>query len=285
MVFIISALRSKAVQRELEKEVYYLYLILLCSQPPAVSPEYCPWEDQAAVDSTTTLLHTHDTRDASRMEGTILLADWSIKRLELYEQCAFSVLTVLMTFTLHFSMADVTYSFDQVVKTNSPESCLTYLMDLEKRGNPHTDINLLNKLKDCYSKIFSRLPIRQFSKNASYARILVRYAELKGWVWRKILYLHYNLGTLWCVYLDVAGNWLRSWSFSQHYLYQRVNIFSEKMHRNPLNQMIFQCITGSSAYHFYYIFKSSNCHSVMTLWIMSMGILSHYNFMERSQTT
>ncbi|XP_029308452.1 dual specificity protein kinase Ttk [Cottoperca gobio] len=112
-------------------------------QPPAVSPEPCPWEDQAAVDSTTTLLHTHDTRDTSRME-------------------------------------DVTYNFDQVVNTNSPESCWTFLMNLEKRGNPHTDINLLNKLKDCYSKIFSKLPIRQFSKNASYARILVRYAELKG---------------------------------------------------------------------------------------------------------
>uniref|UniRef100_A0A8D0AGF3 Ttk protein kinase n=1 Tax=Sander lucioperca TaxID=283035 RepID=A0A8D0AGF3_SANLU len=79
-----------------------------------------------------------------------------------------------------FPPADVTYIFDQVVNTNSPESCWTYLMNLEKRGNPHTDINLLNKLKDCYSKIFSRLPIRQFSKNASYARILVRYAELKG---------------------------------------------------------------------------------------------------------
>ncbi|XP_027142549.1 dual specificity protein kinase Ttk [Larimichthys crocea] len=108
--------------------------------PPAVSPEHYPWEDQAAVDSTTTLLHTRDT---SRME-------------------------------------DVTYNFDQIVNTNSPESCWTFLTSLEKRGNPHTDINLLNKLKDCYSKIFSRLPIRQFSKNASYARILVRYAELKG---------------------------------------------------------------------------------------------------------
>uniref|UniRef100_A0A8D3ECY9 Dual specificity protein kinase TTK n=1 Tax=Scophthalmus maximus TaxID=52904 RepID=A0A8D3ECY9_SCOMX len=75
---------------------------------------------------------------------------------------------------------DVTYSFDQVVKTNSPESCWTYLTNLEKRGNPHADISLLNKLKDCYSKIFSRLPIRQYSKNACYARILVRYAELKG---------------------------------------------------------------------------------------------------------
>ncbi|KAI3361417.1 hypothetical protein L3Q82_013588 [Scortum barcoo] len=112
-------------------------------QPPALSPEHCPWEDQAAVDSTTTLLHTHDTREASRME-------------------------------------DVTYNFDQVVNTNSPESCWTYLMNLEKRGNPHADINLLNKLKDCYSKIFSKLPIRQFSKNSSYAKILVRYAELKG---------------------------------------------------------------------------------------------------------
>ncbi|TNN60612.1 Dual specificity protein kinase Ttk [Liparis tanakae] len=113
-------------------------------RPPAVSPECFPWEDQAAVDSTTTLLHTHDTRDAPRID------------------------------------ADVTFNFDQVVSSNSPESCWTYLMNLEKRGSPHTDINLLNKLKDCYSKIFSRMPIRQFSKNTSYARILVRYAELKG---------------------------------------------------------------------------------------------------------
>ncbi|XP_068586117.1 dual specificity protein kinase Ttk [Cebidichthys violaceus] len=121
-----------------KKDVDRLYY-----RPPAVSPEHCPWEDQAAVDSTTTLLHTHDTRDAPRVD-------------------------------------DVTFIFDQVVNSNSPESCWTYLMDLESRGSPHTDINLLNKLKDCCSKIFSRLPIRQFSKNASYARILVRYAELKG---------------------------------------------------------------------------------------------------------
>nr|XP_040022139.1 dual specificity protein kinase Ttk [Gasterosteus aculeatus aculeatus] len=115
----------------------------LYHRPPAVSPPHCPWEEQAAVDSTTALLNTHDARDAPRME-------------------------------------DVTFTFDQVVNTNSPESCWTYLMNLEKRGSPHTDMNLLNKLMDCYSKIFSRLPIRQFSKNASYARILVRYAELRG---------------------------------------------------------------------------------------------------------
>uniref|UniRef100_A0A3B4F9H4 Dual specificity protein kinase TTK n=1 Tax=Pundamilia nyererei TaxID=303518 RepID=A0A3B4F9H4_9CICH len=67
-----------------------------------------------------------------------------------------------------------------VVNSNSPESCWAYLTNLEKRGNPHTDISLLNKLKDCYSKVFFKLPVRQYSKNATYARILVRYAELKG---------------------------------------------------------------------------------------------------------
>ncbi|KAI4811144.1 hypothetical protein KUCAC02_014062 [Chaenocephalus aceratus] len=71
-------------------------------------------------------------------------------------------------------------NFDQVVNTNSPESCWAFLTNLEKRGNPHTDIIVLNKLIDCYSKIFSHMPIRKFSKNACYARILVRYAELKG---------------------------------------------------------------------------------------------------------
>uniref|UniRef100_A0AAX7UBD3 Dual specificity protein kinase TTK n=1 Tax=Astatotilapia calliptera TaxID=8154 RepID=A0AAX7UBD3_ASTCA len=81
---------------------------------------------------------------------------------------------------LTFLLSDVTYNFDQVVNSNSPESCWAYLTNLEKRGNPHTDINLLNKLKDCYSKVFFKLPVRQYSKNATYARILVRYAELKG---------------------------------------------------------------------------------------------------------
>ncbi|KAM9851684.1 dual specificity protein kinase Ttk [Aulostomus maculatus] len=112
-------------------------------QPPSVSPVYSPWEDPATVDSTTTLLHTHDTRDSLRKE-------------------------------------DVTHNFDQVVNSNSPESCWAYLTNLEKRGNPHTDINLLMKLKDCYSVVFSHLPVTQYYKNASYARILVRYAELKG---------------------------------------------------------------------------------------------------------
>ncbi|XP_030012957.1 dual specificity protein kinase Ttk [Sphaeramia orbicularis] len=131
-VFGLSSAKRSSLDRE-----------LVSLPPPVVSPEHYPWEDQAAVDSTTTLLHTRDTKDTLRME-------------------------------------DVTCNFDQVISSQSPESCWTFLMNLEKRGNPHTDVNLLNKLKDCYSKVFSRMPIRQYSKNASYARILVRYAELKG---------------------------------------------------------------------------------------------------------
>nr|XP_061800768.1 dual specificity protein kinase Ttk-like [Nerophis lumbriciformis] len=109
----------------------------------SVTPDPRPWDDQGSVDSTTTLLHTHDTKD-----------------------------------TLNYD--DVTYNFEQVINSNSPESCWTYLVNLEKRGNPHTDINFLNKIKDYYSKVFSHLPIRKYSKNSTYARILVRYAELKG---------------------------------------------------------------------------------------------------------
>ncbi|KAM9798553.1 dual specificity protein kinase Ttk [Neosynchiropus ocellatus] len=108
------------------------------------SPEASLWDDQSSLDSTTKLLHSHRTKDAS------------------------------------LRVEDLTYSFDQVVYSKSPESCWASLLDLEKRGNPHTDINLLNKLKDCYSKVFTRLPMMQFSKNLSYAKIMVRYAELKG---------------------------------------------------------------------------------------------------------
>lgn len=96
--------------------------------------------ENQGIDSTTTLLHT---KDSLRME-------------------------------------DVTFNFDQIVNTKSPESCWAYLVNIEKTGNPQTDISLLNKLKDYYSKVFARMPIRQYSKNTSYAKILVRYAELKG---------------------------------------------------------------------------------------------------------
>uniref|UniRef100_A0A1A8MPR5 Dual specificity protein kinase TTK n=3 Tax=Nothobranchius pienaari TaxID=704102 RepID=A0A1A8MPR5_9TELE len=114
---------------------------LLSDQPPAPGPDHSQCTEQS--DSSATLLHAQNTKDSSRME-------------------------------------DVTFTFDQIVNSNSPESCWAYLRNLEKRGDPHTDTRLLSKLKDCYCKVFARMPMREFSKNTSYARILVRYAELKG---------------------------------------------------------------------------------------------------------
>uniref|UniRef100_A0A8C7C9Q7 Ttk protein kinase n=1 Tax=Oncorhynchus kisutch TaxID=8019 RepID=A0A8C7C9Q7_ONCKI len=110
---------------------------------PIISPEPRPWEDMGMVDSTTTLLHRQDRRDATRVE-------------------------------------DTTDHINQIIGSNSPEACRLYLTKLEKRGNPQTDTNLLLKLKDCYSRVFSRLPLGMYSKNESYAKMLVRFAELKG---------------------------------------------------------------------------------------------------------
>ncbi|XP_056137608.1 dual specificity protein kinase Ttk-like [Lampris incognitus] len=110
---------------------------------PTVNPEPCPLEDQTTMDSATTLFNRQDKKNT-------------------------------------FKMKKSTSKFEQIISSNSPASCWTYLLNLEKCGNPYTDRNLLIKLKDYYSRVFFRLPIRKFSKNKSYARILVRYAELKG---------------------------------------------------------------------------------------------------------
>ncbi|KAL0984672.1 hypothetical protein UPYG_G00145020 [Umbra pygmaea] len=110
-------------------------------KPPVISPEPHPWEDVGLVDSTTiTLLRRRDTR----ME------------------------------------VDSTEHINQIISSNSPETCRVYLAKLERSGNPHTDANFLIKLKDLYSRVFSRLPLGIHSKNESYAKMLVRFAELKG---------------------------------------------------------------------------------------------------------
>uniref|UniRef100_A0A6Q2WXT0 Protein kinase domain-containing protein n=1 Tax=Esox lucius TaxID=8010 RepID=A0A6Q2WXT0_ESOLU len=72
-----------------------------------------------------------------------------------------------------------TDKINQIINSNSPETCQMYLAKLESQGNPHTDANLLVKLKDFYCTVFSRLPLGMHSKNESYAKMLVRFAELK----------------------------------------------------------------------------------------------------------
>ncbi|XP_035601437.1 dual specificity protein kinase Ttk-like isoform X2 [Oncorhynchus keta] len=110
---------------------------------PIIRPEPRPWKDMGIVDSTTTLLHRQDRRDDTRME-------------------------------------DTTDNINQIIGSNSPEACRMYLTKLEKRGNPQIDTNLLLKLKDSYSRVFSRLPLGMYRNSESYVKMLVRYAELKG---------------------------------------------------------------------------------------------------------
>ncbi|XP_042627904.1 dual specificity protein kinase Ttk-like isoform X2 [Cyprinus carpio] len=73
-----------------------------------------------------------------------------------------------------------TTDLQQLISTDSPESCQIFLKNLEKRGDPGSDAAFLSKLLDCYSKVFARFPLAKHCKTESYARMLVRYAELKG---------------------------------------------------------------------------------------------------------
>ncbi|MBN3305732.1 TTK kinase, partial [Amia calva] len=75
---------------------------------------------------------------------------------------------------------DNTDNMKQILSSSSPESCLAYLMNAEKRGNPNTDSSLLKKLMDRYTLAFSYLPVEKHSQNESYARMLVRFAELRA---------------------------------------------------------------------------------------------------------
>lgn len=76
-------------------------------------------------------------------------------------------------------VADDTDNINQVISTNSPESCRSYLMDLEKKGDPYTDSSHLTRLVDSYTRVFSNMPLCKHCENESYARMLVRFAELK----------------------------------------------------------------------------------------------------------
>ncbi|XP_026858578.2 dual specificity protein kinase Ttk isoform X1 [Electrophorus electricus] len=115
---------------------------LLCLKP-LISPEPRPWEDTSDVDSTTALLNRPERKITTRLD-------------------------------------DTTDNINQIISSSSPEACLAYLTNLEKQEDPRADSAFLCRLLECYSKVFSRLPLAQNSKTESYARMLVRYAELKG---------------------------------------------------------------------------------------------------------
>ncbi|XP_060778292.1 dual specificity protein kinase Ttk isoform X2 [Neoarius graeffei] len=75
---------------------------------------------------------------------------------------------------------DDTDNINQIISSNSPDTCHMFLTNLEKKGNPQSDPTLLSKLMDCYTRVFSSMPLGKHSQNLSYARMLVRFAELKA---------------------------------------------------------------------------------------------------------
>ncbi|KFP52351.1 Dual specificity protein kinase TTK, partial [Cathartes aura] len=67
-----------------------------------------------------------------------------------------------------------------MMTTNNPEDWLCFLLRLEKKGIPQLDVSLLNRLIGRYSQAVTALPAEKHSQDESYARILVRFAELKA---------------------------------------------------------------------------------------------------------
>ncbi|KFQ41030.1 Dual specificity protein kinase TTK, partial [Mesitornis unicolor] len=70
---------------------------------------------------------------------------------------------------------------NQIMMTrNNPEDWLCFLLRLEKKGVPQMDVSLLNRLLGRYSQAVTALPAEKHSQDENYARILVRFAELKA---------------------------------------------------------------------------------------------------------
>ncbi|XP_041419034.1 dual specificity protein kinase TTK isoform X2 [Xenopus laevis] len=85
--------------------------------------------------------------------------------------------------TFSKSSADTTEHsgiFTHLVTAKTPEEWLNNLLKLENTGLPQIDQVLLNKLIDNYSQAVGALPAEKHSHNENYAKILVRFAELKA---------------------------------------------------------------------------------------------------------
>jgi len=96
------------------------------------------------------------------------------KKCFLHVCCSFNQSPVLIF------LSDNSGTVNQIMMTtNSPEDWLCFLLRLEKKGIPQMDVSLLNRLIGRYSQAVTALPAEKHSQDESYARILVRFAELK----------------------------------------------------------------------------------------------------------
>ncbi|NWS42784.1 TTK kinase, partial [Probosciger aterrimus] len=92
-----------------------------------------------------------------------------------------------------------------MMTTNNPEDWLCFLLRLEKKGIPQKDVSLLNRLIGRYSQAVTALPAEKHSQNESYARILVRFAELKAHFNMRVMSLK-NSGFLFFPFVLFLGN-------------------------------------------------------------------------------
>jgi len=81
----------------------------------------------------------------------------------------------------YFFLTDNSGTVNRIMMTtNNPEDWLCFLLRLEKKGIPQMDLSILNRLIGRYSKAVTALPAEKHSEDENYARILVRFAELKA---------------------------------------------------------------------------------------------------------
>ncbi|XP_041043082.1 dual specificity protein kinase Ttk [Carcharodon carcharias] len=65
---------------------------------------------------------------------------------------------------------------------NFPEDWFAYLQKVEKMGDPQTNEKLLNRLIELYNDTVAALSVEKHYANECYARILIRFAELKVFI-------------------------------------------------------------------------------------------------------
>lgn len=121
----------------------------------------------------------------------------------------------------HLSLfSDDTDNINKVIGLNSPDSCFSYLMDLEKKGDPHLHHSHLTRLIDVYTRVFSSMPVGKHCQNENYARMLVRFAELKAWVeavtLTKITFIQHEI--TW-ISMHFNGSVMDIWSFAGFLLF------------------------------------------------------------------
>lgn len=105
----------------------------------------------------------------------------SVINCNLKEKCNLTFVLCLSSVVVYFvPCSDNSGTVNQIMMmANNPEDWLNLLLKLEKNSVPLNDA-LLNKLIGRYNQAIEALPPDKYGQNESFARIQVRFAELKA---------------------------------------------------------------------------------------------------------